>query len=148
MEKITSFRQLIAWQKSMDLASRCFELIRRFPRAEQGVLGFQIQKSAMSVPSNIAEGFSRHSTPSYVQHLWIAHASSAELETQLELGQRIGLVDERAAGTLIADTREVGRIINGQVRSLERPRTISEAPGPRPQAQGQESGRPVVSPED
>jgi four helix bundle protein len=74
----------------------------------------------MSIPSNVAEGFSRHSTPSYVQHLWIAHASGAELETQLELGRRIGLIEDRIAETLIADTREVGRIINGLVRSLER----------------------------
>lgn len=120
MQNITSFRQLIVWQKSMDLASRCFELIRRLPRAEQAVLGHQMQKSAFSIPSNVAEGFSRHSTPSYVQHLWIAHASGAELETQLELGRRLGLVEERAAEALIDDAREVGRIINGLVRSLER----------------------------
>lgn len=120
MQKITSFRQLIVWQKSMDLAARCFELVRKFPRAEQAALGFQIQKSAMSIPSNVAEGFSRHSTPSYVQHLWIAHASGAELDTQLELSRRIALIDARAAETLIGDAREVGRIINGLVRSLER----------------------------
>jgi len=120
MQKITSFRQLIVWQKSMDLATRCFELVRKFPRSEQTTLGFQIQRSAMSIPSNVAEGFSRHSTPSYVQHLWIAHASGAELETQLELARRIGVIDERTADAPIADTREVGRIINGLVRSLER----------------------------
>lgn len=120
MQKITSFRQLIVWPKSMDLAARCFELVRTFPRSEQTSLGFQIQRSAVSIPSNVAEGFSRHSTPSYVQHLWIAHASGAELETQLELGRRIDLIDERAADALIADTRELGRIINGLVRSLER----------------------------
>lgn len=120
MQKITSFRHLIVWQKSMDLATRCFELVRKFPRSEQPALGFQIQKSCLSIPSNVAEGFSRHSTPSYVQHLWIAHASGAELETQLELGRRTGLIDQRAAETLIEDAREVGRIINGLVRSLER----------------------------
>jgi four helix bundle protein len=120
MQKITSFRQLIAWQKSMDLACRCFEVVRRFPRAEQGVLGVQIQKSAVLIPSNVAEGFSRHSTASYLQHLWIAHASGAELETQLELGRRLRLVEEPVAEGLIADTREIGRILNGLVRSLER----------------------------
>lgn len=120
MQNIKSFRQLIVWQKSMDLASRCFEAVRKFPRSEQTALGFQIQRSAISIPSNVAEGFSRHSTPSYVQHLWIAHASGAELETQLELGRRVGLIEERVAETLIADAREVGRMINGLVRSLER----------------------------
>jgi four helix bundle protein len=80
----------------------------------------------MSIPSNVAEGFSRHSTPSYVQHLWIAHASGAELETQLELARRISLIDEQEGDLLIEDAREVGRIINGLVRSLER------APKPHP----------------
>jgi four helix bundle protein len=119
-QKITSFRQLIVWQKSMDLATRCFALVHKFPRSEQTTLGFQIQRSALSIPSNVAEGFSRHSTASYVQHLWIAHASGAELETQIELGRRVGLIDEREGEMLIEDAREVGRIINGLVRSLER----------------------------
>ena len=74
----------------------------------------------MSMPSNVAEGFSRHSTAFYLQHLWTAHASGAELETQLELGRRIGIVSEEEADRLIADAQEVGRIINGLVRSLER----------------------------
>ena len=115
MQNITSFRQLIVWQKSMDLASRCFELVRKFPRSE-GVLGYPVRKSAISIPSNVAEGFSRHSTPSYVQHLWIAHASAAELETQVELGRRLGLVAEPVAEALVADAREVGRIIIWFVR--------------------------------
>jgi four helix bundle protein len=83
MPAITSFRQLSVWQKSMDLAIRCYVLARRFPKADQPVLGYQLQKSAVSVPSNIAEGSARHSKPHYVQHLWTAHASGAELETQL-----------------------------------------------------------------
>ena len=64
-------------------------------RDEQPALGYQVRKSSLSIPSNVAEGFSRHSTAFYVQHLWTAHASGAELETQL---------------------------INGLVRSLERGR--------------------------
>jgi four helix bundle protein len=120
MSTIRTFRQLILWQKAMDLAVRCYSLARRFPRSEHEVLGYQIRKSAMSIPSNVAEGFSRHSTAFYLQHLWTAHASGAELETQLELGRRIGIVSEEDADRLIADAQEVGRIINGLVRSLER----------------------------
>jgi four helix bundle protein len=120
MRSITSFRQLILWQKSMDLAVQCYKLARRLPRSEQDVLGYQIRKSSLSIPSNVAEGFSRHSTAFYVQHVWTAHASGAELETQLEIGRRIEIVSERDAERLIADAQEVGRIINGLVRSLER----------------------------
>jgi four helix bundle protein len=120
MSTIKTFRQLILWQKATALAVRCYGLVRRFPRSEQDVLGYQIRKSAMSMPSNIAEGFSRHSRAFYLQHLWTARASGAEFETQIELGRRIGIVMEEDADRLIADAQEVGRIINGLVRSLER----------------------------
>ena len=72
------------------------------------------------MPSNVAEGFSRHSTAFYIQHLWTAHASRAELETQLEIGRRIEIVTEHDAERLIGDAQELGRIINGLVRSLDR----------------------------
>ena len=76
----------------------------------------------MSIPSNIAEGKSRQSTPIYTNHLWIAHGSGGELETQLELGSRIKLVNEREAEILIADAQEIGRMLQGLVGSLERSR--------------------------
>lgn len=120
MEPITSFRQLLVWQKSMDLAVRCHEIAREFPGREQPVLGYQIRKSALSMPSNIAEGFSRHSRPFYLQHLWIAHASGAELESQIEIGRRIQLIAASDADRLVADAQEIGRMINGLVGSLER----------------------------
>ena len=104
----------------MDLAVRCYVLARRFPKADQPVLGYQLQKSAVSVPSNIAEGSARHSKPHYVQHLWTAHASGAELETQLELGKRVEIVTVEEAEALIMDAQEVGRMINGLIRSLDR----------------------------
>jgi four helix bundle protein len=113
MTKITSFRDLLVWQKSIDLAVKCHVLARRFPTHEQPVLGFQIRKSSLSMPSNVAEGFSRHSTASYIQHLWISHASGAELQSQLIVGQRIGIVSEPEADALIADAQEIGRMLNG-----------------------------------
>ena len=120
MSSIKSFRDLLVWQKSMDLAVRSYDLVRKLPKSEQTVLGFQIRKSSISLPSNIAEGFSRHSTASYIQHLWTAHASGAELETQVEIGQRIKLVTEAEAEILIKDAQEIGRMLNGLVGSLER----------------------------
>jgi len=84
------------------------------------VLAYQLRKSSVSIPSNIAEGFSRHSTPHYIQHLWTAHASGAELETQVQLGRRLELVAPNVADLLIQDAQEIGRMLNGLVRSLER----------------------------
>ena len=122
MPSINSFRDLLVWQKSVDLAVKCHLVAKRLPRDEQPALGYQIRKSSLSMPSNVAEGFSRHSTAFYVQHLWTAHASGAELETQLIVGTRIGVVKELEAEALITDAAEVGRMINGLVRSLERAR--------------------------
>ena len=120
MQTIKSFRDLQVWQKSMDLAVRCYRTAQRLPKQEQMVLGYQLRKSSVSLPSNIAEGFSRHSTAHYIQHLWTAHGSGGELETQLELGTRLDLVVPREAELLIADAQEVGKMINGLVSSLER----------------------------
>ena len=74
------------------------------------------------MPSKIAEGFARHSTASYIQHLWTAHASSAELQTRLLVGNRIEIVNDAEAAILIADAEEVGRMLHGLVTSLERSR--------------------------
>ena len=122
MASINSFRDLIVWRKSVDLAVNCHLIAKRFPRDEQPALGYQIRKSSLSVPSNVAEGFCRHSTAFYIQHLWMAHASGAELETQLTVGTRIGVVSEMEAEALIRDAAEVGRMINGLVKSLDRAR--------------------------
>jgi four helix bundle protein len=117
---ITSFRELIVWQKSMDLAVRAYNTAKKLPSEDRTVLGYQIRKSSVSMPSNIAEGFSRHSTPHYIQHLWTAHGSGAELETQVELGSRLQLIQVAHADLLIRDAQEIGKMINGLVRSLQR----------------------------
>jgi four helix bundle protein len=122
MPSIQSFRDLLVWQKSMDLAVRCHRLAKKFPRDEQAVLGIQLRRSALSIPSNIAEGFARHSTASYIQHLWTAHASGAELQSQLEIGLRIDVIGPQDAEVLITDTQEIGRMLHGLVSSLERTR--------------------------
>jgi four helix bundle protein len=120
MTQINSFRDLLVWKKAMDLAVRCYGASRRMPKDEHGVLGYQIRKCAVSMPSNIAEGKARQSTAIYMNHLWVAHGSDAELETQLELGARVKVVSEQEAAALISDAQEIGRMIQGLVKSLER----------------------------
>ena len=120
MGKVDSFRDLLVWQKAIDLAVRCYAVSRRMPKDEQNVLGYQIRKCAVSMPSNIAEGKARQSTAIYTNHLWIAHGSGAELESHLELGTRVKAVSERDAASLISDTQEIGRMLQGLVKSLER----------------------------
>lgn len=72
------------------------------------------------MPSNIAEGFCRHSTARDLQHLWTSRASSGELATQLELGHRVKVVSVHEAEILIRDAQEIGRMLHGLVGSLER----------------------------
>ena len=121
MSDINSFRDLIAWQKGMKLAERTYRLSLRFPRQHQLELGHELRKSSISIPSNISEGFGRHYTPVYINHLWIANGSGNELQTQVELAHRMELCREEEASAIIADAEEVSRILNGLVKSLERP---------------------------
>jgi four helix bundle protein len=87
MAPIISFRDLVAWQKAMDLADLVYELTERFPSREHFGLAYQLRKSAVSIPSNVAEG-TRHKTPGYAHHLVISLGSQAELDTQCELATR------------------------------------------------------------
>jgi four helix bundle protein len=120
MAKLNSYRELIVWQKSMNLADRCYRMTRRFKRDDQLVLGHEIRKSCVSIPSNIAEGFGRHYTPEYIHHLRFSSASSNELQTQVELSKRVEIVGAEEAAMLIADAEEIGRMLHGLIGSLER----------------------------
>src|SRR6185295_4274230 len=123
MTKLNSYRELIVWQKSMNLADRCYRMTRRFKRDDQLVLGHEIRKSCVSIPSNIAEGFGRHYTPEYIRHLRYSSGSSNELQTQVELTKRVEIVSPAEADILIADAEEVGRMLHGLIGSLERTRS-------------------------
>jgi four helix bundle protein len=86
---IKSFRDLRVWQAAMDLVERVYRLTRAFPKQEVYGLTSQIQRAAVSVPSNIAEGHTREHRKEYLHHLSIAQASLAEMETQLEIAARL-----------------------------------------------------------
>ena len=118
MSKITSYRDLLAWQKAMDLADLVYELTDHFPPREQFGLAYQMRKSAVSIPSNIAEGHRRR-RPGYVHHLEIALGSHGELDTQSILSFRRRFIVEPDCARLEALTDEVGRRTHGLLRSLD-----------------------------
>ncbi len=122
MTDINSFRDLFVWQKSMTLAEHCYLLTKRFTLDDQLVLGREIRKSCVSIPSNIAEGFGRHHTLEYVHHLRYSTGSNNELQTQVELAKRVKIIRVDEAKTIIGDAEEVGRMLNGLIGSLERGR--------------------------
>ena len=119
MTDINSFRDLFVWQKSMALAEHCYLLTKRFTLDDQLVLGREIRKSCVSVPSNIAEGYGRHHTLEYVHHLRYSTGSNNELQTQVELAKRVKIIRVEDAATIIRDAEEVGRMLNGLIGSLE-----------------------------
>ena len=102
----------------MELVVDCYHLTRGFPKNELYGLGSQIQRSAVSVPANIAEGNERQHTREYLRHLSIAYSSLAELETHLEIAKRLGYMTEDNLRDLLASTNEIGRMINGLRNSL------------------------------
>src|SRR5262245_3618122 len=82
---IQTFRDLIAWQKAMNLAKEIYRLTKAMPASEQFGLTNQMRRAAVSIPSNIAEGYARQSTRDYLKYLRTARGSLAELSTQYEL---------------------------------------------------------------
>lgn len=91
--KLNSFRDLRVWQLSMELVEIIYRLTQNFPKHEIYGLTSQIQRAAVSVPSNIAEGHTREHTKEFLHHLSIAQASLAELETQLEIAARLNYLE-------------------------------------------------------
>lgn len=85
-----SYRELIVWQKSMELAEKVYLLVKALPKEETYALSDQMRRAAVSIPSNIAEGHARQSQKEFLQFLCIARGSRAELETQLLLARRLG----------------------------------------------------------
>lgn len=119
-QKIRSYRDLSAWQKARLLVKEVYLLTAGFPVGERFGLVSQMDRSAVSIPSNIAEGYGRATTQDYLHSLRIARGSAYELETQLVLAQDLGLcTEERGLRVQIALQEEV-RILQGLISALER----------------------------
>jgi four helix bundle protein len=112
-----NYRDLIVWQKSMDLVEHIYRTSRRFPKDELYALTNQIRRAAVSIPSNIAEGQGRGSDPELLRFLRIAHGSLRELETQVLIAQRLGYSNESESNQSLEMAAEVGRLLNGLIRS-------------------------------
>ena len=116
---IQSFRDLNVWQKSMDLAVELYVSTERFPRSEVYGLTSQLRKAAVSIPSNIAEG-KAVGGQSYPRHLRIALGSEAEMQTQIELANRLKMLADPDAQLLLHHTAEVGRMLVSLLNALPR----------------------------
>ena len=116
MGTVTSFKDLIVWQKSMTLVMDIYNLTKAFPADEKFGLTSQLRRCAISIPSNIAEGWGRNSTKSYMHFLRIANGSLSELETQLIIAKELNhITDMQKADGLII---EVSKMLNSIIRTL------------------------------
>ncbi len=118
MEPVRSFKELIVWQKAMDLTVACYEMTRQFPRQETFALSNQMQRSAVSIPANIAEGQARQHTGEFKHFLSIAAGSLAETETHIIIAIRLGYVAEQNSETILALCAEVGKLLTGLQKAL------------------------------
>ena len=118
LARIRSYRDLIAWQKAMDLVEHIYVATRNWPKAELYGLTNQVQRAAVSVPSNIAEGQGRTSTKEFLHHLSIARGSLFEVETQLLIAQRLSYLTKTDADRLLSEAGEISRLLSGLLRSL------------------------------
>jgi four helix bundle protein len=116
MAAANSYEDLIAWQEAMRLVEMIYRHTATFPREEVFGLSAQMRRSAVSVPSNIAEGVARNSSRELFQFLGIANGSLAELQTQLKIAVRLGFLDARTECSEQAS--RVGRILTGLRNSI------------------------------
>ena|ERR1019366_5653616 len=117
-QKIYSYRDLVVWQKALDLVTEIYRATSGFPREEVFGLTSQLRRSAVSVPSNIAEGQGRATKGEFIQFLSHARGSLYELETQIVIAGRLGYLLAEREHALAAKAEEVARILNGLLTSL------------------------------
>jgi len=115
-----NYTDLIAWQKAMAFVEETYKASSRIPREEIYCLTAQLRRAAISIPSNIAEGQGRQSRREFRKFLRIAHGSLREAETQVLLADRLHYLDGVATAALMRASCEVGRLLNGLIRSLSK----------------------------
>jgi len=113
------YRDLVVWQKSMSLVAGIYSATKKFPKEEIYTLTSQIRRSAISIPSNIAEGSSKYSNKEFLRFLAIARGSVAELETQLLISKDLAYIPTTEIESLIENTSEVARMLNGLLAKLK-----------------------------
>jgi len=114
-----SYRDLKVWQNSMTLVEGCYRLTQSFPKEEVYGLSSQLRRAAVSIPSNIAEGYGRGSRPTYLHFLKIAQGSLKELETHLLLSHRLGFVSSLLSEPLLDQCDQLGRMLGAMIRKFD-----------------------------
>jgi four helix bundle protein len=118
VERVQNFRDLKIWQLGRTLVHQMYKITGTFPADERFGLVAQMRRAAVSVPSNIAEGFTRRHNKEYKQFLYIAMGSSAELETQITLAHDLGFVDKQECAALHETCNHLSRMMQSLINKL------------------------------
>ena len=113
-----TYRDLLVWQKSMVLVTEVYKISKHFPSDEAYGLTSQIRRCAISIPSNMAEGYGRNSTKEYIHFLRIATGSLYELQTQMEISLNLHYIDKSEFDRLYELSREIERMLSSLIRKL------------------------------
>lgn len=116
---MNSYRDLIVWQKSMALVAAIYQKSNSFPKEELYGLCSQLRRAAVSVPSNIAEGYGRGSTQDYLRFLQISRGSLYEVQTQIEIALVLHYLNEAQVNSLMEEALEIEKMLNSLIRKLQ-----------------------------
>jgi len=117
---LKNYKELKVWQKAYRLCLEIYRVTRNFPREEIYGLTSQIRRAAVSVPSNIAEGYGRQTTREYIQSLYIAYGSNCELETQILLSGDLGYIEAQNFERLQREVEDIERMLKRLIKSLDK----------------------------
>jgi len=117
--KIKNFTDLNAWREAYKLVLSVYKITKKFPKEELYVLISQLRRCAVSVCSNIAEGFGRSSNKEKIQFYYLSHGSLTELQNQMIIARGIGYLSKSDLDMVIAQTTIVQKLINGLIRKLK-----------------------------
>ncbi|NCO59493.1 MAG: four helix bundle protein [Deltaproteobacteria bacterium CG_4_8_14_3_um_filter_51_11] len=116
---VQNYRELIVWQKAMDVVELVYQATKIFPKEELYGLTNQVRRAAVSIPSNIAEGQARQSTAEFRNFLSIAQGSRAEVETQIMIAQRLGYLPQQQTDQILNLSEEIKRMIYSLTAKLK-----------------------------
>ena len=114
-----NYRDLEVWREAMDFVVECYRMVGTFPKNEVYGLTSQLQRAAVSIPANIAEGQGRQHEKEFLQHLAIAYGSLAEVETHVQIARRLEYVDGEREDQMLERAARIGRMLNGLRKSIE-----------------------------
>ena len=118
MSSVNTYRDLLVWQKAMSLVTEVYKITQNFPTSEVYALTSQIRRSAVSIPSNIAEGYGRNSTADYKRFLQISVGSLFELQTQLEIAFNLNYISKNIFDNFFERTQELDRMLFSLIKKI------------------------------